>query len=245
MNKNYFFDLSLELRNAETTEVQEAVLRRALGALGFDNFLYALIPAPHAGETEDFISCTNFDVKWLTHYDELDLFPNDYAAFHCMNEFDPILWSEMFRNIDNGTLDQRFKRAADETRDWSMGRGMSIPIQHFGSSCAALSIVIENDLSSAEADSEFLKYRDELTLIANTFHACIDRSAMTQKHFNISHKEIEALKWLSDGYSIKQIAHKTGRSSHTINKQVQSAKVRLKCATTSQAVARAVVLEII
>lgn len=245
MNKYFLVDLSLELQNAVTLAQQTSVLRRTLNALGFESFLYALIPSPQAGEPTGFISCTNFDVNWLNHYGELNLFENDYAAYHCMNEHDPILWSEMFRNIDNGALEKRFKQTADETRDWSMGNGLSIPIPHFGSSCAALSIVAENDRGSANADREFIEHRNELVLIANAFHASIDRSALTQKHFNISPREIEALKWLSDGYSVKQIAHKTGRSSHTINKQIHSAKVRLKSATTSQAVARAVALEII
>ncbi len=245
MNKHFLVDLSLELQKAKTLEQQTAVLRRTLSALGFESFLYALIPSPQAGEPTDFISCTNFDVNWLNHYGELNLFENDYAAYHCMNEHEPVLWSEMFRNIDNGTLDRRFKKTADETRNWSMGNGLSIPIPHFGSSCAALSVVTNDDRGSANTDREFIEHRNELVLIANAFHASIDRSALTQKHFHISPREIEALKWLSDGYSVKQIAYKTRRSCHTINKQVHSAKLRLKSATTSQAVARAVALEII
>lgn len=245
MNKNLFLDFSRQLRQTSTLDAQKSLLKDTLQTIGFDSFLYAVIPAPQVDSPDEFIACTNFDENWLAHYDEMEMFQNDYAAHHCTHKTDPLLWADMFASIDNGTLDARFKPTADSTREWSYGNGLSLPIRHFGTSSAALSVVANADLSATEATRAFRHHQDDLLLIANAFHANVDRPIMVQKYFDISEREIEVLKWLLDGYLVKQISHKTGRSPHTINKQIQSAKNRLNCSTTSQAVARAVVLEII
>jgi len=245
MNKNLFLDFLSNIQGATTLEAQEAQLRSTLVNMGFEGFIYALLPSTEGKNSQEFIACTNFNIDWLSYYGERDLFTNDYAAFHCREKNNPILWSAMFEKIDNGSINERFKTTADATRNWDYGNGLSIPIPHFGSSSAALSVVAKNDFSSNEADRVFMEHEDDLILIANIFHANVDLFAMSSRHYDISDREIEMLKWLSEGYSVKQISHKTCRSVHTINKQIQSAKKRLKCATTSQAVARAVILNII
>lgn len=59
--------------------------------------------------------------------------------------------------------------------------------------------------------------------------ACADKVHLT-------HREVDVLRSLASGLLVKEIAHQSGRTVSTIEKQMRSARRKLKAATTTQAV---------
>ncbi len=245
MSQNLFLDLTLALQAELELAGQERILKAALADIGFENYLYALIPTGPEGGTGEFIACTNFRADWMDFYATHNLQANDYALKHTMENPAPIIWSEMFSAIDNVRIDPRFKPTADATRDFSGQNGISMAIPCFGAHTTVLSVTTDPTVDNTETTAQIQRAGRELQTIAHAFHAGVNRSTLAQRHFRMSAREIEVLRWLADGLTAKQVAHKTKRSPHTVNKQILSARNRLGCATTIQAVAKALILGLI
>ena len=60
-----------------------------------------------------------------------------------------------------------------------------------------------------------------------------------RKHRRLTPREREVLSLQARGLLLKEIAHQTGRSLHTIEEQAANARRRLGARTTAEAVARA------
>lgn len=65
------------------------------------------------------------------------------------------------------------------------------------------------------------------------------------KKVALTTRESEVLEWQARGLLLKEIAHQTGRSYHTVEQQATSARKRLSARTTTEAVARAIALDLI
>jgi LuxR family transcriptional regulator len=245
MSQNLFLDLTLALQAEPELAGQERILKAALADIGFENYLYALIPTGPEGASGEFITCTNFRADWMDFYAAHNLQANDYALEHIMKNTAPIIWSELFGAIDEARIDPRFKPTADATRDFLGQNGISIAIPCFGAHSAVLSVTTDPSMDNTQTTAQIRRAGRDLQTIAHAFHAGVNRQTLAHQHYGISAREIEVLKWLADGLTAKQVAHKTKRSPHTVNKQILSARKRLGCATTIQAVAKALILGLI
>lgn len=238
-------DFALSLANTETIDQAKHLFARKLATFGVERFIYGVLPRDAHGRILDVLSIDTLDPDWMAFYTENDLVKADYAAWKSLDGNTPVIFDDMFRNIDSGKIDGVFKRTADFSRDWNMRNGVTVPIKSHGRVGAAISLLFRDDVQGRQYLETFLHHKVELMTAVHTFHAHIDTIAFAQDYYGIMAREGEVLSWLADGLLAKEIAHKTGTSVHTIQKQIASAKTRLRAATATQAVAKAIYLKVI
>ncbi len=244
MNKN-LIDFAASLARAPNTASAAVLLEAQLRELGVERFNYALIPRNADGSVDGLISVDTFDEEWMRFYTEHELFKGDLAATHCLSGGPPLKFAEMYRAIDQGAADGQYKRTADLTRDFGFRNGVAIPISTRRQVASAISIELTRDFSEGEYLDCYAAHERDIRLVAEVFHAHMDQGALAAEHYGVTPRETEVLQWLADGLIAKQIAHRIGTSVHTVNKHIANAKQRLNAATTTQAVARAIALNLI
>lgn len=235
-------DFAHLLGGAKDNQESQSILSSALDRLGYGSFIYALLPSNPAGILKDPVILDTFNPEWMRQYVSEELHKTDFAAAYTFNGGPPMLWSDMFAGIQNGRIEKIYKKTADATQDWGYRNGVSFSIDHIGPFKAVASIVADSSAGTTDHAGHFERNRTQITALLDSFHASIDRQTLGLKYHGITRRELEVLKWLSEGLLAKEIAYKTGTSVHTVQKQMKSVKLRLSSATVTQAVAKAVMM---
>ncbi len=99
-------------------------------------------------------------------------------------------------------------------------------------------------MSAQEFDLIWGEHNQQILTICYLFDETA-RDNFIKEMFTLTYREIEVLHWLAEGKNIKFIADKLGTASSTVDKQVRSARVKLKSRNNEQAVLKAYTLGLI
>ena len=242
MEGRLIWEFTEKLKAADDSETAGRILIDTVRAFGYDDIVYALMPRDGSDEIGEYVGFSSLSPDWMQFYAECDLHRTDSLVHHCFRENRPILWSEYNRNVDHGLIPQDQIETAHYARDWGVVNGVTIPLQQVGNYVAGISLIADKDVDAHGQEREFLAHRKLLIALVDAFHAHVDRKNMAINHYRLTRREIEVLKWLSEGFQEKQIAHRLGTSIHTVEKQVKSAKRRMHAATSTQAAVKAAML---
>jgi LuxR family transcriptional regulator len=237
-------ELSSKLRDAEGSQEVAQLLVEAISPFGYDKFVYARSPGEDSKVTE-YISLTNLDPAWMQYYVSNQLYDSDYAFVHCINSSNPLLWSTFPEMFENGLISADNMKVMDIGRDWGVSNGVTIPLPCFGRYHAGISLVGDPNADRKEQEQIFMAEEKEISTIVKIFHAAVNMGTISRDYFGLSRREVEVLQWSSDGLRTKEIAEKLKTSVHTVEKQAKSARERLAATSSTQAVAKAVLLGII
>jgi DNA-binding CsgD family transcriptional regulator len=157
-----------------------------------------------------------------------------------MRSVAPVDWLRLNR-------DQNFRKVFDPAREFGIGdKGMTIPIRGPFGEFGMLSVT--RDCSK----KEWISLRDnvmiELQQAAAHIHDHVMRSEPLSRylhHPNLSKRELEVLQWLAAGRSQQDVADILNISTRTVEVHVRSAREKLVALTTSQAVGRAIGMNLI
>lgn len=166
---------------------------------------------------------------------------DDHVFQQAKAQTDPILWSDM-PSPDSLTLQE--KRSFEIDADYGMITGVSIP-NRFANGLGASSVGLHAPgMSWAEFDRLWAEKGETLQAIASAFDIRLRENHMGEV-YRLSERERECLLWLAAGYRRQQIAFKLNTSDRTVEKQIESARRKLKAATVPQAVAIALTYNLI
>lgn len=242
---NAELDFALALSEVSGLDEAKRLFGERLAQFGVEQFIYGVLPRDSDGQITDVLSVDTLSPEWMTFYVENNLFQGDYAAWASIVDQRPVIFEDMYKNIDLGKIDARFKSTADFCRDWGIYNGITIPIHSYDRMSAVISLIYRSDSSRENYMRLFSLHNKDLMRVVSTFHAYINSIEFAQDYYGVTNREGEMLRWLADGLLAKEIAHKTGTSIHTVQKQIASAKTRLRSATATQAVAKATMLRLI
>ena len=234
-----------EIGKADTAEEQNSVLLKHLNSFGYDRFAYAMVPISFDAEMGEYLSMSNLNSDWMRMYADQELHKSDPLAIHCLTETVPLLWSFVLAKMDNGSLPKAQAEVAKLAKEQGFLAGVTIPLRQVGAYRAGISLFAIPTIGTEDHDLAFSEHKKALIEICDMFHARLDRRLLSKSHYRLTKREAEVLHLLSHGYLEKQIVHQTGRSIHTIQKQIRSAKQRLNAATPAQAIAKATMLGIL
>ncbi|AVX06197.1 hypothetical protein MXMO3_03694 (plasmid) [Maritalea myrionectae] len=238
--------LITELTDANDNQAAFRRFSELMGELGFEQILYALVRQNNEDFVDDAIILDTFDREWMSFYMKHDLIRKDPVAWHVANNKDPVFFPDIYRKVDQSAVpDLAFKEGANLSRDWGVKNAVSAQITAQDHTTATFTLLMPSDLPEQEAEDHLKREYGRAASLFETFHAYCDQAAIAQDHFALTPREIEVLKWLSDGLVAKQIAHKTATSVFTVQKQITSARRRLRAATATQAVAKALIWRLI
>ena len=238
-------DFVHKLGQCSDVEQSNDLMADELSNLGFEQFVYAQILKNADGSVAEVMPTGTLDPEWLNLYFANGFDENDYACDHCIQSNAPLDWLHMFNTVNNNSQLKKFRKTSGAVQDFGFKNGVSLSIIRMKRRSSLISIISPAEVNNQDHKANYRNKHGVLLQLTEAFDAQMDVLSMVAKHYDLSRREIEMLKWLSDGFTPKSIENKTKTSVNTINKQILSAKTRLGCSTTIQAVSKALILGII
>jgi DNA-binding CsgD family transcriptional regulator len=168
-----------------------------------------------------------------------ELLANEPVAPHCKRSLTPFLWTR-------GELKAGERTALNLADDAGISAFVAFPLRNAEGSAYGNFTVYCTDPSYGSWLQHVRRLGPLLHISAQYLH---DSLAAIVPPFRselvLSPRQRECLLWASRGLSTKQIAARLGLSEPVVHEHVGAAKRKLGCATRSQAVARAVRLDLI
>lgn len=166
---------------------------------------------------------------------------DDYVYQQALAQKDPILWSDM---PTPEFLTAAERRSFEIDADYGMITGVTMP-NRFANGLGTSSVGLHAPgMSWAEFDRLWAEKGETLQAIASAFDVRLRENHMGEV-YRLSERERECLLWLAAGYRHQQIAFKLNTSDRTVEKQIESARRKLKASTVAQAIAIALTFNLI
>lgn len=234
-------DAAADFRQAASAEDLWSRLNRHLSAFGITGSIYGTEAFPDISRKIGFLVYDTIGSDWLNAKVDSDLFYSDEYVRAAREEADPILWSDTSR-LEIITPEARRSLALDY--DFGITSGVSMPMP-FGNGQGASSIGCHAaDMSFAEFDRIWLENSQAILGIVNAFDVHLRQDHIGDV-FPLSPRERECLLWLAAGLRPQQVAHRLGTHCKTVEKQIDSARRKLKATSVAQAIATALVFGLI
>lgn len=202
----------------------------------FDKFLYTTIPDyfSHRSDIPPPVVTTNFDSSWMDYYIYKRFDLNDAGFNYCTVDSDPFpfFWSRRARYLS------KEERHIHKMSREALGELVTIPVQN---SLGAISVV---SFSLRSGTEEFYKlYENNESQILQYVYAfnarMLNLHAPYYGHIfspTLTSSEKDILKYLANGYTRKEISMKRVKAQGTIDKQINSAMVKLRARNIVHAV---------
>lgn len=137
----------------------------------------------------------------------------------------------------------RGARQMECSLDHGLLNGVSIPLRDVNPLSRAGMGIMGDPYEDADTFARFLTDKlPTLRIMAEAFHLNLQRSQLQGPDQQLSIRERECLLWSSYGLQSIQIADRLGTHRKTVEKQLQSARNKLKARSTTQAVVKAMLL---
>ncbi len=217
----------------ETPDVQETVVRLR-DFLGVDHLVYHSSKLGASPSADPYIRLT-YPASWIKRYLQMGYADVDPVLREGFLRTLPFDWSEV--DVGNAA-EQAF--LADAFAHGVGPHGLSIPVRSKHGHRGLIS------LSFSRSEMEWRDFRESnlglLIEIANRLHQRVIREVFGEDRPHLTAREIECLRLTADGNGAGEIASILGISPHTARDYLKSARFKLECATSTQAVSKAVKL---
>lgn len=220
-------------------------MRQLLSIYGITSVFYGVTHSPKKlfinGAEELMHYKTDHTKKFRDYFDDKFNMVDDITAVHCLLNESSYLWHE--DDQYGYTLSFRQQAFLDESAEFGMGVGVTVPLR-FGMGGAGGMGLCNEGMTEREFSLIWNEHGNQILSACKLFDECA-RDNFTKELFTLTFREIEVLHWLAEGKNIKFIADKLGTASSTVDKQVRSARGKLKSRNNEQAVLKAYTLGII
>ena len=197
----------------------------------FSRVVGGLLDAPYVKST--------YPADWLTRYLLKDYIRVDPVVIEGFQRMLPFDWREL-------TMTEKAVGLFTDFQAHGLGgQGYSVPLIDKVARRALFSIA--SRLADPDWDDFILEEGPGIAEIAYKVH----RLAINEIHGEVdpvpdlTRRELECLVWAAQGKDQKSIAVILGISEHTVRNYLDVARLKLDCATTTQAVAKAIKLRLI
>lgn len=240
MQSRDFEQIVEAIANAMSLADLSVLIEELARAYGLAHIVYHAVRIP-AVQQENPILLLTYDPAWVRRYKEREYFQIDPVVASGTKGFLPLDWSA----VDRESLDAR--RFFAEAESYGVGRhGVTIPIRGLAGEKALFTV------TSHACDRDWIKQRvayvRDFHVIAHFIHDRVIRISgwrPTQGVRNLSRREQECLQLVACGKQPKVVAEILQLSESAVRLYMTSARHKLSCLTTNQAIAKSVGLEMI
>lgn len=214
------------------------LLDRMVSEYGLSNAVYYARKIPELTPKEHFFALTYQD-DWVRHYQDQDFFSIDPVLKAGAQSLLPVDWDVLDRRAPK--VQQMF----GEAQDFDVGhKGLTFPIRGVNGETALLSIT--SDFSDREWSQTKSIYIRDFQVIANFIHEMIIRTEGGGRLCpKLSPREIECLRWASEGKTYEDIAVLIGIRTGTVKTYMEMSRRKLNALNTTHTVARAISFKLI
>lgn len=216
-------------------------LHRPLAGFGITGLLYACEAMPDISKLDFSLILSSYDRAYMDAALASGLFYSNEFTQMAVAETAPALWGDTSR-LDRMTPEK--KRALDLDFDYGVTTGVTVPM-HFHNGLGTSGVGCHAaHMSWEEFDRLWGENGHTITAIINAFDIRV-RQDHADDIFPLTARERECLLWLIAGLRPQQIAFRLGTHPKTVEKQINSAKHKLKATTVAQALATALIFGLI
>jgi len=218
----------------ERTRDVEAIVAGLRDYLGVDHFVYHSSKLGTSPSVDPYIRLT-YPANWIKRYLQMGYVDIDPVLREGFLRTLPFDWSEV--EVEGAAV---MGFMVDALAHGVGPNGLSIPVR---SKHGHRGLVSVSDSRPAAEWHEFRRANlDALIEIANRLHQHVIREVFGEDRPNLTAREIECLQLTAAGKHAGEIATILNISPHTARDHLKSARFKLDCATSTQAVSTAVKL---
>ncbi len=249
-------ELGLEQFLSDTAGVSEPAaitgsFLAQVGKFGFSRFSYVARGESAQATRYEYVA-TNYPDPWNQHFVERRYFDIDPTLERARQTLMPFVWSEM---KDSRTLSAPQRQLFDEAESFGLRHGFTVPIHAPGGADGL--VALATDLAPRQFAREIDHARHTLHLLALHYHMRATaawkqarkpeprRARPEEKPSPITLREADCLLWTARGKSAWETAVILGVSERTVNFHVENARHKLDAQSKTQAVVRAIMLNLI
>ena len=171
---------------------------------------------------------------------QLHYINDSLPVLHCATETTPFFWYHK-KSWEKATGLQLQMREVNKSL--GMVVGVSLPMR-FGKSGIGGFGLASTDLNSDEFDQMWQNKHQDITKIIETFDKYARKNHIDQM-YQLTTREKQVLELCAMGFNTGKIASQLGNAPSTVEKQLRSARAKLKASNTEQAISMALILELI
>lgn len=220
-----------------------------LGSYGFGcmmNWDFSDDEAPKLRPSAEMIIINNYTDEYSDFYNNGNYADYDTTIAWALNHERPALWSEVDQMLIDRSLRGKYSELYHETRNFGMKTGAVIPLRKAHTlGVGGMVFYTDPELSDTQGDKLLIEQTENMKVLSEAFHLHRTVSEKSQAQFHLSQREKDCLQYLCHGHGTKQIAFLLGTHETTVQKQIASAKKKLSARTMTQAVVKALTLELI
>lgn len=212
-----------------TPEIQLAVTK-IRDLLNVDHIVYHTSKYGMSPSADPYIRLT-YPSSWIKHYLQMGYADVDPVVREGFSRTLPFDWATLTKTAAQEAF---FSDAAEH----GVGPfGFSIPVQNKHGHRALFSI------SFSRSEKEWTRFlaatRPALIQIAHRIHRRVIGELFGMEHPHLSAREIECLHWIAAGKDANEIAIILNISPYTAREYLKSARYKLDCVTSAQAISKA------
>jgi LuxR family transcriptional regulator, quorum-sensing system regulator CinR len=212
----------------------EAAIAELRDLLNVDHLVYHSSKLGASPSADPYIRLT-YPPSWIKRYLQMGYVDVDPVLREGFVRTLPFDWSEL-------TVDSEEQGAflLDALEHGVGPHGLSIPVSSKQGHRGLFSVSFSR---SEEEWAEFVKTTlPALVEIANRIHQRVIKEVFGEDHPRLTARELECLRWTAHGKDAGEIASILNISVHTTRDYLKSARHKLDCVTSAQAVSKAVML---
>ena len=216
---------------------------------GFDRLLYLstnLRTYGEWGDVSDTLVLSNYEQEITELYIGKGL--HKRAAMVSRTEHIPgqYSWRNFLERQEAGELTASERELSELRADWKMNAGYTIWFDETSDrNRSVIGLGASYELTQDDVDALWSEKGREIFLFNNLVHLKILQLPRGGRYNSMTARQREVLKWVADGKTIKDIAQIMALSPATIEKHLRLARRSLGANTTSQAVQKALVRNIL
>jgi LuxR family transcriptional regulator len=216
---------------------------------GFDRLLYLstnLRTYGEWGDTSDTLVLSNYEREVTDVYVDKGL--HKRAAMVSRTEYTPgqYSWRNFLERQEAGELTASEKELSELRTEWGMNAGYTIWFDETNErNRSVIGLGASRELTQDDVDGLWSEKGREIFVLNNLVHLKILQLPGKGSYNSMTARQREVLKWVADGKTIKDIAQIMALRPTTIEKHLRLARQVLGANTTSQAVQKALVHNIL
>lgn len=240
-----FGHLNTVLEASSIEEVWELHLSK-MAEYGFDKLLYGFTrfySPSNYGDLDDVLTLSNHDPDYLKRYLGEQMFVDGPALRRLQPGTNVLSWSAIFELEERGELTNRELDVLRFNRANGVVAGYTLRFDGISPRArGAIGLTARSGLDQDEVDVIWQKHGQMLELMNKVMHLKISQLPFTGTRRPLTERQTEVLEWVADGKTMQDVAQIMGLSLQTVEKHLKLAREALNVDTTTQAVAKAAIL---
>lgn len=237
--------LTEDLRTVENLDEFWSRIGQELAQFGITSFLFGATASKAETHERGFARSvfikTNHPQEYFDVFGAEEFMENDLTAHRAVLSLDATFWHDEHQWAE-ATPAQ--KNQSNIENEMGLGVGVTIPTESFYPQHVGAVSICSSELNGSEFNRLWASYGETVTQILGLLDTGM-RNQHLAEIISLSKREKECLIWLANGLRPPQIAHRLNVGYRTVDKHINNARRKLKATTRDQAVAKALLFDLI